>query len=54
METMGKYFGTDDTFTAESVSESWEQIIDTSEARRPFQGGDIAIKHFETIQKAEG
>ena len=53
METMGKYFGTDDTFTAESVSESWEQIIDTSEARRPFQGGDIAIKHFETIQKAE-
>ena len=54
METMGKYFGTDDRFTAEAVSESWEQITDTSEARRPFQGGDIAIKHFETIQKAEG
>jgi|TARA_X000000950_G_scaffold73513_2_gene91427 NAD(P)-dependent dehydrogenase (short-subunit alcohol dehydrogenase family) len=54
METMGKYFGTDDSFTAEAVSESWEQITDTSEARRPFQGGDIAIKHFETIQKAEG
>ena len=53
METMGKYFGTDDNFSAEAVSESWEQITDTSEARRPFQGGDIAIKHFETIQKAE-
>lgn len=53
METMGKYFGTDDNFSAEAVSESWEQITDTSESRRPFQGGDIAIKHFETIQKAE-
>ena len=53
METMGKYFGTGDDFTAESVAESWEAISDTTDAKRPFQGGDVAMKHFETIQKSE-
>ena len=27
------------------------QIADTNDARRPFQGGDVALKHFEVIQK---
>ncbi|MDA0345135.1 MAG: SDR family NAD(P)-dependent oxidoreductase [Proteobacteria bacterium] len=53
METMGKFFGTDENFTAEAVAESWAEIADTNDARRPFQGGDVALKHFETIQKTK-
>ena len=53
METMGKFFGTDESFTAEAVAESWAEIADTNDARRPFQGGDVALKHFEAIQKTQ-
>ena len=53
METMGKYFGTDESFTAEAVAESWQEIADTNDARRLTQGGEVAIKHFETIQKSD-
>lgn len=53
METMGKYFGTDENFTAEAVADHWNEIANTTDARRPFQGGDIALKHFETIQKSK-
>jgi len=53
METMGKYFGTDENFTAEAVAEHWADVTNTSDAKRPFQGGDIALKHLETIGKAE-
>jgi len=53
METMGKYFGTDDSFNAESVAEYWSEVCNNKDARRPLQGGDVAIKHFETIGKAE-
>ena len=53
METMGKYFGTDESFNAESVAEHWSEVCDNKDARRPLQGGDVAIKHFETIGKAE-
>ena len=53
METMGKYFGTDESFNAESVAEHWSEVCDNKDARRPFQSGDVAIKHFETIGKAE-
>ena len=53
METMGKYFGTDESFNAESVAEHWPEVCDNKDARRPLQGGDVAIKHFETIGKAE-
>ena len=35
------------------MAESWEAISDTTDAKRPFQGGDVAMKHFETIQKSE-
>ena len=53
METMGKYFGTDENFNAEAVAEHWSEVVDTADAKRPFQGGDVAIKHLETIGKAE-
>ena len=53
METMGKYFGTDESFNAESVAEHWSEVCDNKDARRLLQGGDVAIKHFETIGKAE-
>jgi hypothetical protein len=53
METMGKYFGTDENFTAEVVAEHWSEVADTTDAKRPFQGGDVAIKHLETIGKTE-
>ena len=53
METMGKYFGTGDDFNAEAVADNWEDISNTHDAKRPFQGGDVAMKHFETIQKSE-
>ena len=53
METMGKYFGTDENFTAEAVAEHWAEVTDTSDAKRPFQGGDVALKHLETIGKSE-
>jgi NAD(P)-dependent dehydrogenase (short-subunit alcohol dehydrogenase family) len=53
METMGKYFGTDEGFNAEAVAEHWSEVIDTKDAKRPFQGGDVAIKHLEAIGKAE-
>ena len=53
METMGKYFGTDENFTAESVANHWAEIADTTDARRLTQGGEVAIKHFEKIQQSE-
>lgn len=53
METMGKYFGTDDNFTAEAVANHWAEIADTTDARRLTQGGEVAIKHFEKIQQSE-
>ena len=34
METMGKYFGTDENFTAEAVANHWAEIADTTDARR--------------------
>ena len=33
METMGKYFGTDENFTAEAVANHWAEIADTTDAR---------------------
>ena len=53
METMGKYFGTDENFTAEAVAEHWTEVADTTDAKRPNSGGDVAIKHFETIGKSQ-
>lgn len=53
METMGKYFGTDEGFNAEAVADHWSEVTDTTDAKRPFQGGDVAIKHLETIGKSE-
>ena len=53
METMGKYFGTDEKFTAEAVANHWAEIADTTDARRLTQGGEVAIKHFEKIQQSE-
>jgi len=53
METMGKYFGTDENFTAEAVANHWAEIADTTDARRLTQGGEVAIKHFETIGKSQ-
>jgi len=53
METMGKYFGTDENFTAEAVANHWPEIADTTDARRLTQGGEVAIKHFEKIQQSE-
>ena len=53
METMGKYFGTDENFTAEAVANHWTEIADTTDARRLTQGGEVAIKHFETIGKSQ-
>jgi len=53
METMGKYFGTDENFTAEAVANHWAEIADTTNARRLTQGGEVAIKHFEKIQQSE-
>lgn len=53
METMGKYFGTDENFTAEVVANHWAEIADTTDARRLTQGGEVAIKHFEKIQQSE-
>ena len=53
METMGKYFGTDENFTAEAVANHWAEITDTTDARRLTQGGEVAIKHFEKIQQSE-
>jgi hypothetical protein len=53
METMGKYFGTDEKFTAEAVADAWAEVTDTADAKRPFQGGDVALKHLETISKSE-
>ncbi len=53
METMGKYFGTDENFTAEAVANHWAEIADTTDARRLTQGGEVAIKHFEKIQQSE-
>jgi len=53
METMGKYFGTDESFTAEAVANHWAEIADTTDARRLTQGGEVAIKHFEKIQQSE-
>ena len=53
METMGKYFGTDEKFTAEAVADAWSEVTDTTDAKRPFQGGDVALKHLETIGKSE-
>ena len=53
METMGKYFGTDENFTAEAVATHWAEIADTTDARRLTQGGEVAIKHFEKIQQSE-
>ena len=53
METMGKYFGTDEKFTAEAVADAWSEVTDTTNAKRPFQGGDVALKHLETIGKKE-
>jgi NAD(P)-dependent dehydrogenase (short-subunit alcohol dehydrogenase family) len=53
METMGKYFGTDEGFNAEAVADHWSEVIDTTDAKRPFQGGDVAVKHLETIGKSE-
>ena len=47
METMGKYFGTDENFTAEAVANHWAEIADTTDAKRLTQGGEVAIKHFE-------
>ena len=52
METMGKYFGTDENFTAEAVANHWAEIADTTDARRLTQGGEVAIKHFEKIQQS--
>ena len=48
-----RYFGTDENFTAEAVAEHWAEVTDTSDAKRPFQGGDVALKHLETIGKSE-
>ena len=53
METMGKYFGTNENFTAEAVANHWAEIADTTDARRLTQGGEVAIKHFEKIQQSE-
>ena len=53
METMGKYFGTDENFTAEAVANHWAEIADTTDARRLTQGGEVAIQHFEKIQQSE-
>ena len=53
METMGKYFGTDEGFNAEAVADHWSEVANTTDAKRPFQGGDVAIKHLETISKSE-
>ena len=53
METMGKYFGTDENFSAEAVANHWAEIADTTDARRLTQGGEVAIKHFEKIQQSE-
>ena len=53
METMGKYFGTDENFTAEAVANHWAEIADTTDARRLTQGGEVAIKHFEKIQQSD-
>lgn len=53
METMGKYFGTDENFTAEAVANHWAEIANTTDARRLTQGGEVAIKHFEKIQQSE-
>ena len=53
METMGKYLGTDENFTAEAVANHWAEIADTTDARRLTQGGEVAIKHFEKIQQSE-
>jgi len=53
METMGKYFGTDENFTADAVANHWAEIADTTDARRLTQGGEVAIKHFEKIQQSE-
>ncbi len=53
METMGKYFGTDENFTAEAVANHWAEIADTTDARRLTQGGEVAIKHLEKIQQSE-
>lgn len=53
METMGKYFGTDENFTAEAVANHWAEIADTTDARRLTQGGEVALKHFEKIQQSE-
>ena len=53
METMGKYFGTDENFNAEAVANHWAEIADTTNARRLTQGGEVAIKHFEKIQQSE-
>ena len=33
METMGKYFGTDENFTAEAVANHWAEIADTTDAK---------------------
>ena len=43
METMGKYFGTDENFTAEAVANHWAEITDTTDARRLTQGGDCLL-----------
>ena len=53
METMGKYFGTDENFNAEAVANHGAEIADTTNARRLTQGGEVAIKHFEKIQQSE-
>ena len=53
METMGKYFGTDEGFNAEAVADHWSEIANTKNTKRPFQGGDVAIKNLETISKYE-
>ena len=38
---------------AEAVAEHWAEVTDTADAKRPFQGGDVALKHLETIGKSE-
>ncbi|GIS27101.1 MAG: hypothetical protein CM15mP127_14740 [Gammaproteobacteria bacterium] len=53
METMGKYFGTGDDFKLNQWQKFGEAISDPNRCKRPFQGGDVAMKHFETIQKSE-
>ena len=45
METMGKYFGTDEGFNAEAVADHWSEVTDTTDAKRPFQGGDVAVSY---------